>query len=104
MKDRSYIVTHAAQPVARDIARALAERGARVYALAFPGEGEIPFGIPCRADGYGPGEIGRALDISPRTVEIYRAKLMAKTQAENLQELVRWSVLAGLAYWFSASR
>lgn len=42
-------------------------------------------------------EIGRALDISPRTVEIYRAKLMAKTQAGNLQELVRWAVLAGLA-------
>ncbi len=42
-------------------------------------------------------EIGRTLDISPRTVEIYRAKLMAKTQAGNLQELVRWSVLAGLA-------
>ena len=41
-------------------------------------------------------EIGRTLDISPRTVEIYRAKLMAKTQAANLQELVRWSVLAGL--------
>ncbi|GJD30935.1 Transcriptional regulatory protein FixJ [Methylobacterium adhaesivum] len=42
-------------------------------------------------------EIGRTLDISPRTVEIYRAKLMAKTQAASLQELVRWSVLAGLA-------
>ena len=42
-------------------------------------------------------DIGRALDISPRTVEIYRAKLMAKTQAESLQGLVRWSVLAGLA-------
>ncbi|ONF47192.1 MULTISPECIES: response regulator FixJ [Methylobacterium] len=42
-------------------------------------------------------EIGRALEISPRTVEIYRAKLMAKTEAENLQELVRWAVLAGLA-------
>lgn len=42
-------------------------------------------------------EIGRSLDISPRTVEIYRAKLMAKTRAESLQELVRWSVLAGLA-------
>jgi two-component system, LuxR family, response regulator FixJ len=42
-------------------------------------------------------EIGRALDISPRTVEIYRAKLMAKTQATGLQELVRWAVLAGLA-------
>ncbi len=42
-------------------------------------------------------EIGRTLDISPRTVEIYRAKLMAKTQAGTLQELVRWAVLAGLA-------
>ncbi len=42
-------------------------------------------------------EIGRALDISPRTVEIYRAKLMAKTRAGNVQELVRWSVLAGIA-------
>ncbi len=41
-------------------------------------------------------EIGRALEISPRTVEIYRAKLMAKTQASSLSELVRWSVLAGL--------
>ena len=40
-------------------------------------------------------DIGRTLDISPRTVEIYRAKLMAKTQAESLQELVRWAVLAG---------
>ncbi|MDN3626473.1 response regulator FixJ [Methylobacterium isbiliense] len=42
-------------------------------------------------------EIGRVLNISPRTVEIYCAKLMAKTQAENLQELVRWAVLAGIA-------
>ncbi len=41
-------------------------------------------------------EMGRALDISPRTVEIYRAKLMAKTRAMNIQELVRWMVLTGL--------
>jgi two-component system, LuxR family, response regulator FixJ len=42
-------------------------------------------------------EIGRALEISPRTVEIYRAKLMAKTQVNSLQELVRRAVLAGFA-------
>ncbi|SEP30437.1 two component transcriptional regulator, LuxR family [Methylobacterium sp. ap11] len=42
-------------------------------------------------------EIGRALGISPRTVEIYRAKLMAKTQAASVQDLVRRAVLAGLA-------
>ena len=40
-------------------------------------------------------EIGRRLRISPRTVEIYRAKVMAKTRAGSLQELVRWAVLAG---------
>ena len=53
-------------------------------------------GIPLVAGGTSK-EIGRTLDISPRTVEIYRAKLMAKTQAGTLQELVRWAVLAGLA-------
>jgi two-component system response regulator FixJ len=37
------------------------------------------------------------LEISPRTVEIYRAKLMAKTQAATLQKLVRGAVLAGIA-------
>lgn len=41
-------------------------------------------------------EIGRALAISPRTAEIYRAKLMAKTQATSLSELVRWAVQANL--------
>lgn len=34
-------------------------------------------------------EIALALNISPRTVEIFRAKVMAKMQAENLSALVR---------------
>jgi two-component system response regulator FixJ len=33
--------------------------------------------------------IARELDISPRTVEIYRSKLMAKMQADNVPALVR---------------
>ena len=37
------------------------------------------------------------LDISPRTVEIYRAKLMNKMQASSLSELVRLAVRAGIA-------
>ncbi len=49
------------------------------------------------AKGLSSRQIANRLAISPRTVEIYRAKLMAKTQAASLQELVRWSVLAGLA-------
>lgn len=37
------------------------------------------------------------LRISPRTVEIYRANLMLKTGAASLAELVRLSILAGIA-------
>ncbi|MEC9247192.1 response regulator FixJ [Nitratireductor rhodophyticola] len=35
------------------------------------------------------------LDISPRTVEVHRANVMAKMQARNLPELVRMALLAG---------
>lgn len=34
-------------------------------------------------------EIGQVLDISYRTVEIYRAKIMAKTESGSLQDLIR---------------
>ena len=34
-------------------------------------------------------EIGRALDVSPRTVETHRANLFAKLQAESLAQLIR---------------
>ena len=35
--------------------------------------------------------------ISPRTIEIYRANLMAKMQAANLSDLMRMALLAGVA-------
>jgi two-component system response regulator FixJ len=39
--------------------------------------------------------IARALAISPRTVETYRANIMMKTQAASFSELVRMALLAG---------
>ncbi|MGZ6018538.1 MAG: response regulator FixJ [Phenylobacterium sp.] len=39
--------------------------------------------------------IGHELGISPRTVEVYRAKMMSKTGAGSLSELVRIAMLAG---------
>ena len=40
--------------------------------------------------------IAHDLDISPRTVEVYRANLMTKMQASSLSELVRMALLVGL--------
>jgi two-component system, LuxR family, response regulator FixJ len=40
--------------------------------------------------------IARDNDISPRTVEVYRANVMTKMQADNLSELVRFAIRAGI--------
>ena len=40
--------------------------------------------------------IARNFDISPRTVEVYRANVMTKMQASSLSELVRFAIRAGL--------
>ena len=40
--------------------------------------------------------IAREYDISPRTIEVYRANVMTKMQANSLSELVRMALLVGL--------
>lgn len=47
------------------------------------------------ADGYTNKEIGEALGISFRTVEIHRAKVMDKMQAASLADLVRIAIRLG---------
>lgn len=46
--------------------------------------------------GYSNKVIAAELQISPRTVEIYRANVMTKMQAASLSELVRMAIAAGL--------
>jgi two-component system response regulator FixJ len=40
--------------------------------------------------------IAREYDISPRTIEVYRANVMTKMQAGSLSELVRLAIRAGV--------
>jgi two-component system, NarL family, invasion response regulator UvrY len=47
-------------------------------------------------DGKSSAEIGALLRLSPKTVDSYRSRLMAKLGVANLAELVRFAVRAGL--------
>jgi two-component system response regulator FixJ len=66
--------------------------GARVASLS-PRERQVLDGLVA---GLSNKAIARAHDISPRTVEVYRANLMAKMQAASLSDLVRMAMRAGL--------
>jgi two-component system response regulator FixJ len=70
-----------------------AENAERIAALS-PRERDVLRGL---VDGATTKEIARDLDISPRTVETYRAGIMGKTRAGSLSELVRIALSAGAA-------
>ena len=48
------------------------------------------------AEGYGSGEIGKKLFLSPKTVDTYRARLMQKLGLSHRSELVRLALQTGL--------
>jgi two-component system, LuxR family, response regulator FixJ len=73
------------EAVARDIA-------ARIAALS-PRERQVMDGLIA---GLSNKMIARNYDISPRTIEVYRANVMTKMQANSLSELVRLAMRAGL--------
>ena len=68
------------------------EIGVRVASLS-PRERQVLDGL---VTGLSNKAIARTHDISPRTVEVYRANLMAKMQAASLSDLVRMAMRAGL--------
>ena len=77
--------TARSEAVAHDIA-------ARVATLS-PRERQVMDGLIA---GLSNKLIARDYDISPRTIEVYRANVMTKMQANSLSELVRLAMRAGL--------
>jgi two-component system response regulator FixJ len=80
-----------AEPAAKSEALAL-EIAARVATLS-PRERQVMDGLIA---GLSNKLIARDYAISPRTIEVYRANVMTKMQANSLSELVRLAVRAGL--------
>ena len=68
------------------------EIAARVASLS-PRERQVMDGLVA---GLSNKLIAREYDISPRTIEVYRANVMTKMQANSLSELVRLAMRAGL--------
>ena len=52
--------------------------------------------LECLVAGDANKVVAHKLGISPRTVEIHRGRLMEKTEAKSLAELVRLAISAGL--------
>lgn len=79
------------EPVARDegLTREVA---ARIASLS-PRERQVMDGLIA---GLSNKLIARDYDISPRTIEVYRANVMTKMQANSLSELVRLAMRGGL--------
>lgn len=69
-----------------------ADMAARVASLT-PRERQVMQGLVA---GQSNKNIAREHDISPRTVEVYRANVMTKMHAGSLSELVRFAIRAGM--------
>ena len=69
-----------------------ADIAARIASLS-PRERQVMEGL---AAGLSNKLIAREYDISPRTIEVYRANVMTKMQAGSISELVRLAVRGGL--------
>ena len=80
-----------AEPAARNDA-VTQDIAARVATLS-PRERQVMEGLIA---GLSNKLIAREYDISPRTIEVYRANVMTKMQAGSLSELVRLAMRAGL--------
>ena len=82
---------HRAEPAARS--EALTQDIAARVATLSPRERQVMDGLIA---GLSNKLIARDYDISPRTIEVYRANVMTKMQANSLSELVRLAMRAGL--------
>jgi two-component system response regulator FixJ len=92
--DQEQFLNAVATALERDARRRVEQQGGKseaalLLARLTPRERQV---MQLAAAGRQNREIGEALGISPRTVEVYKARLMEKLHMRNLSELIRFTL------------
>jgi two-component system, NarL family, response regulator NreC len=93
MRGERYLSPQLAQVAAEAQARMKGSQGLDPYKTLTNREREI---LPLAARGMSSNEIGKLLSISPRTVEVHRARILHKLGLQNQAELIRFALLRGI--------
>ncbi|OYX51510.1 MAG: hypothetical protein B7Y97_05070 [Sphingomonas sp. 32-66-10] len=88
-----------------EVMRAIQERSGKFLTIMLTGQGDISLAVQAMKAGatdflekpYDPHHLLNLLDLSPRTVEIYRANMMEKLDVSSLSEALRLAYAAEVA-------
>jgi DNA-binding NarL/FixJ family response regulator len=93
MRGEKYLSPQLSEVAAEAQSRMKQSHGLDPYKTLTNREREI---LPLAARGMSSNEIGRLLSISPRTVEVHRARILHKLGLQNQAELIRFALLRGI--------
>jgi DNA-binding NarL/FixJ family response regulator len=93
MRGERYLSPQLAQVAAEAHSRMKGSQGLDPYKTLTNREREI---LPLAARGMSSTEIGKLLTISPRTVEVHRARILNKLGLQNQAELIRYALMRGI--------
>jgi len=93
MRGEKYLSPALAQLAAEAQAQMRQSHGLDPYKTLTNREREI---LPLAAGGMSSSDIGRQLSISPRTVEVHRARILHKLGLQNQAELIRFALNRGI--------
>jgi len=94
-QDQVYLSPRITGSLVSDYLQRLQEKGTTGLASLTPREREV---LQLLAEGRSTKEIAATLDISAKTVESYRAKLMEKLELRSVAELTRFAIREGLTF------
>jgi DNA-binding NarL/FixJ family response regulator len=93
LSNRNYLSSQIADVVLKDYVRLVAKKDMSVFEILTAREREV---LQLIAEGSSTKEIAACLNISVKTVETYRLRIMEKLDAHSIAELTKYAVRQGL--------